>query len=108
MSQKTFTIHSHFHSPPVSPQDSILFAHQTPGITFRAKLLIPDWHHVIVIAIMAPSAFEHPHVVSPTNCHTHTVIALHGRGSQGLEVHLPYFSNDRYLDVQCHCPADSM
>lgn len=35
---------------------------------------------------MAPSAFEMPLYVLPTSQHTHTVIALHGRGSQGPEV----------------------
>jgi len=33
-----------------------------------------------------PSAFEPPHIILPTALHTHTIIALHGRGSQGPEV----------------------
>jgi len=35
-----------------------------------------------------PSAFEPPHIILPTALHTHTIIALHGRGSQGPEVRL--------------------
>ncbi len=35
---------------------------------------------------MTPSDFEPPHIVLPTARHTHTIIALHGRGSQGPEV----------------------
>ncbi|KAL9603545.1 MAG: hypothetical protein Q9219_001047 [cf. Caloplaca sp. 3 TL-2023] len=40
---------------------------------------------------MMISEFEAPHVVLPTARHTHTIIALHGRGSQGLE-----FSHDLF------------
>ncbi|KAI4256041.1 MAG: hypothetical protein LQ352_002273 [Teloschistes flavicans] len=34
---------------------------------------------------MTPTEFEAPHIVLPTIRHTHTIIALHGRGSQGPE-----------------------
>ncbi|KAL8692934.1 MAG: hypothetical protein Q9218_002136 [Villophora microphyllina] len=34
---------------------------------------------------MTPSNFEPPYIVLPTTQHTHTIIALHGRGSQGPE-----------------------
>lgn len=32
-----------------------------------------------------PSAFPPLHTIKPTSTHTHTIIALHGRGSQGPE-----------------------
>ena len=35
---------------------------------------------------MAPSAFEEPFYIQPEADHCYTIIALHGRGSQGPEV----------------------
>ncbi|KAL8857842.1 MAG: hypothetical protein Q9178_005598 [Gyalolechia marmorata] len=32
-----------------------------------------------------PSDFPAPHIIQPTKSHHHTIIALHGRGSNGLE-----------------------
>ena len=40
-----------------------------------------------------PSAFEPPHIIPPSLPHTHTIIALHGRGSQGPEFAEELFEN---------------
>lgn len=50
-----------------------------------------------------PSAFEPPHIILPTALHTHTVIALHGRGSQGPEVCLIFILQHDYVCSRGRC-----
>lgn len=40
----------------------------------------------IIPPAISPSAFEDPFYIQPEAEHSHTIIALHGRGSQGPEV----------------------
>ena len=58
-------------------------------------------------ATPAPSPFEEPYVVPPTTTHTHTIIALHGRGSQGPEFASELFENktSSQLNLQEHFPS---
>ena len=55
----------------------------------------------------SPSGFEVPHVVPSTEFHTHTVIALHGRGSQGPEFAEELFEGKTSsgLSLQEHFPT---
>lgn len=67
-------------------------AHTTRKLTDRSDQSNPLAYFASLTCkstAMAPSPFEPPHIVLPTTDHSHTIIALHGRGSQGPEVRQP-------------------
>ena len=53
------------------------------------------------------SEFPHPHVIFPTSRHTHTIILLHGRSSNGLEFAEEVFEGHTSigLSLQEHLPG---
>jgi lysophospholipase II len=57
-------------------------------------------------AMDAQPAFPEPHVIHPATVHTHTVILLHGRGSNGVEFADEFFQGETFaeLSLQGHFP----
>lgn len=53
----------------------------------KAIAALDGFSRLSITRLNRPSQFPQPYVLAPTaDTHTHTIIALHGRGSNGSEV----------------------
>lgn len=74
-------------------------------ISYIVAEFLPNMPKVIA----NPSAFEPPHIILPTATHhTHTVIALHDRGSNGLEFSEELFEGNIILWIKPSRPVPKL